>query len=291
MGRGIAISAARRSLEILLIEKEDVVLQKSMQRIEDALSHEVERWAMTDSEVKGILSQIKGSVDYAEISDQRFIIEALPEKMELKKSVFSEIENHTLDDAIFITNTSTLSITEIATAVKYPDRVIGMHFLNPVQKVSMVEIVKGFNTSADTFHKVVAFAEKLDRTAIEVFESPGYVTTRVMMPLVNEAIQVLMEGVASAEDIDSAIQLGYALPNGPLKMADMIGLDQVLNWLETLYGDLGDPKYKPCPLLRMLVRAGNLGIKSGQGFFRYDAEGLIVPGSGQKAAAYESFFK
>lgn len=289
MGQGIAVSAARRGIEVLLIEKDDESLQRSLTELAEGLTREIARWAMTESEKKAIMSRIHGAIEFDDIAEQLYILEAVAENLEAKRRVFAELDAHCCPEAIFITNTSTLSITELASATGRSDRVIGMHFLNPVSKVQMVELVRGLNTSVDTFHKALALAERLERTAIEVYESPGYVTTRVMMPLVNEAIQVLMEGVASAEDIDTAIRVGYELPHGPLAMADQIGLDLILNWLETLFRDLGDSKYRPCPMLRMLVRAGNLGVKTGQGFFRYDSEGRMVPGSGQTAAAYKRF--
>lgn len=289
MGQGIAQAAAKRGIEVLLIERDKQVLERSMMELSEFFDHEISRWAMTESEKKGILLRIKGEVGFEGISDQHYIIEAVSENLERKREVFSELDKYCSPEAIFITNTSTLSITELASDTQRPDRFIGMHFVNPVPKVRLVELVRGLRTSLETFHKTRLLAEKLEKTAIEVFESPGYVTTRVMMPLVNEAIQVLMEGVASAEDIDKAIQIGYEIPYGPLQMADMIGLETVLNWLDTLFHNLGDSKYKPCPLLRMLVRAGHLGVKTGQGFFKYDSEGVIIPGSGQTAAAYDRF--
>lgn len=292
MGRGIAQAAARRGMEVLLIERDPDLLEQSIASIADRLDKEIARWAMTESEKKLILSRITGGIDSAYITDEHYIIEAVPEVLELKREVFRDLDQHAKNvDTIFITNTSTFSITELASQMTDSDRVIGMHFLNPVQKSQVVELVRGLNTSLETFNKASILAKRLERTAIEVFESPGYVTTRVMMPLVNEAIQVLMEGVASAEDIDTAIKLGYELTSGPLEMADDIGLDLVLNWLETLFHDLGDLKYRPCPLLRMLVRAGNLGVKTGRGFFRYDDQGVRIPGSGQSAANYERFFR
>ncbi len=292
MGRGIAQAAARRGLEVLLIEKDPDLMERSISKISNRLDREIARWAMTESDKKLILSRITGGIDTAYITDERYIIEAVPEVLEQKREVFRDLDQYSKNaDSIFITNTSTFSITELASEMTHSNRVIGMHFLNPVQKSQVVELVRGLNTSQDTFNKASNLAKRLERTAIEVFESPGYVTTRVMMPLVNEAIQVLMEGVASAEDIDTAIKLGYELTLGPLEMADEIGLDSVLSWLETLFHDLGDMKYRPCPLLRMLVRAGNLGVKTGRGFFRYDDEGNRIPGSGQTAASFERFFK
>jgi len=291
MGREIAVLAARHGVEVFLVEKNEQILNHSIKEISDNLDREIARWAMTESEKKAILSRIKGVVDFSELSDQNYVIEAVSENLELKKDVFRELDRVCNPEAIFITNTSTLSITELGSATERSDRVIGMHFLNPGPKGNLIEIVKGLNTSSSTFHKAISLANKLERTAIEVFEAPGYVTTRVMMPMVNTAIEVLMEGIASAEDIDTALRLGYDLNRGPLAMADSIGLDQVLNWLETLFHDLGDVKYRPCPMLRMLVRAGHLGIKTGKGFYRYDGEGRIIEGSGHTAAAYERFLK
>jgi len=287
MGRGISIVAARRGVNVLLIEKNERTLENSLKKVSDDLDHEITRWAMTESEKNEIMSHITGVIEFSEISDQEYIIEALPENLKLKMDIFLELEKYCSPEAIFITNTSTLSITELASATDRPYRMIGMHFLYPVSKIKLIELVKGLNTSAETFNKAVLLAEKLERTHIEVFESPGYVTTRVMLPLVNEAIEVLMEGVASAEDIDTAMRIGYEFPRGPLAMADAIGLDQVLSWLETLFHDLGDQKYRPCPLLRMLVRAGHLGVEAGEGFFRYDEEGNIIPGSGRTGVASE----
>jgi len=285
MGRGITIVAAKRGIEVLLIEKNEASLNRSLGKIADNLDQEISRWAMTESEKKAILSRVRGVVEFSEITNQQLVIEALNEDFDLKKAVFKELDNYCQDQSILITNTSTLSITELASETGRPDKVIGMHFLSPVPKIKLIEIVKGLNTSKDTFQKAIALARRLERTPIEVFESPGYVTTRVLMPLVNEAIQVLMEGVASAEDIDTAIRIGYEIPTGPLAMADNIGLDQVLRWMETLFHDLGDSKYRPCPLLRMLVRAGHLGVKTNQGFFKYDEEGKIIAGSGQKSSS------
>ncbi|MBM3325536.1 MAG: 3-hydroxybutyryl-CoA dehydrogenase [Calditrichaeota bacterium] len=291
MGQGIAQLSARKGVEVLLIEREEDSLSRTLKDIDDLLSREIEKWALTESEKKAILSRIKGSVGFTQISDQQFIIEAIPERLDHKEELFKLLDKVCSPEAIFITNTSTLSITELASTVSKPERVIGMHFISPVHKVKVIELVRGLKTSTETFCKALLLAEKLERTAIEVYESPGYVTTRVMMPLVNEAIQVLMEGVASAHDIDTAMRLGYELPHGPLAMADHMGLDVVLTWLEVLFRDLGDVKYKPCALLRMMVRAGHLGVKNGQGFFKYDDEGRQIPHSGHIMSAFQRSMK
>lgn len=292
MGRGIAAGAAHRGIDVLLIEKDAKSLKVTLAELSEMMDRKISRWAMTESEKKASLSRIKGSTDYTAVSEESYIIESIPEDLEAKKDLFRKLDkNCKNDNAIFITNTSTLSITELGSVTNRPERVIGMHFLNPVENARVVEVVRGLHTSSETIERAYALAERLEHTAIEVYESPGYVTTRVVMPMVNEAMHVLMEGVASAEDIDIAIKLGYELPKGPLAMADLIGLDLVLSWLETLFHELGDQKYRPCPLLRMLVRAGNLGVKTGKGFFRYDGDGNIIPGSGQSPIAYQRFLK
>lgn len=289
MGQGLTQLAAQKGLEIVLVEKDEENLKRSLHDIEETLDREIERWALTVSEKRSILSRIHGSYNLQDLKDISIIVEAVPENIELKKSLFRSLEELCDKDCIFITTTSTLSITELASVLKNPEIVIGMHFLTPVTKVKMVELVRGLKTSQQTFQKALNIAHKLERTPIEVFESPGYVTTRVMLPLTNEAIQVLMEGVASAEDIDLAMKLGYDLPMGPLEMADRMGLDTLLTWMEILFRDLGDPKYRPAALLRMLVRAGHLGVKNGQGFFRYDQEGRLIPNSGQVVTTFQKF--
>jgi len=290
MGQGIAQAAARRGIDVLIVERDKASISKAMNELNEKLDREIARWAMTDSEKKTILSRIKGEVGFKSITDQPFVLEAVSEDFELKKEIFVELCSQCSEDTIFITNTSTLSITELANITNRPDKVIGMHFMNPVQKVKLVELVRGLMTSAETFHRTKTLAERLDRTTIEVFESPGYVTTRVIMPMVNEAIQVLMEGIASAEDIDKAMQMGYEFSNGPLKMADQIGLDLVLGWLNTLFREVGETKYRPCPLLKMLVRAGYLGVKTGRGIFKYEDDGTRIPGSGHVSASFDRFF-
>jgi 3-hydroxybutyryl-CoA dehydrogenase len=201
------------------------------------------------------------------------VIEAIPDKLDLKQEIFSELDRLCPAEAILVTNTSTLSISQIAAATQRPEKIIGMHFLNPVTKVQIVEVVRGLNTSDKTYRTIHEFAESINKRPILVHEYPGYVTTRIIVPLLNEAMHVLMEGISTAEDIDTAMKLGFGFNVGPLALADMMGLDEVMSWMENLISELSEHKYNPCPLLRKLVRAGHLGVKTGEGFFKYDADG------------------
>ena len=201
------------------------------------------------------------------------MIEAVDEDFDLKVRIFKEMDKHAKKDAIFVSNTSTLSLTKISETTSRPDRVIGMHFLNPVPKVPLVEIVKCLHTSNETVKKVKDFANRIGKTPVEVYEYPGFVTTRAIVPLLNEAMYILLEGVATAKDIDTAMRLGYNFQYGPLEMADMMGLDEVLAWMETLWKTLGEPRYRACPILRKLVRERKLGRKTGEGFYKYDQHG------------------
>jgi 3-hydroxybutyryl-CoA dehydrogenase len=277
MGLGLAQTAASKGFEVIFKEPSREGVERAFEELEQALDREIERWAITVSEKKAWLSRIRGTDSYNELLSCELVIEAIQEDLEKKCALFQELDIIFPDGRVFVTNTSTLSVSQIANATKRRERVIGMHFLRPVPRRSLVEIVRGVETSDETYRTAREFAEELGKTAIEVFEYPGYVTTRVILPLLNEAMHVVMEGVASAEDIDKAMRLGYDLPAGPLEMADRMGLDEVLTWMERLLRELGDPKYRPCPLLRKLVRAGHLGEKTGKGLFRYDEEGKRIP--------------
>ncbi|MCR4402029.1 MAG: 3-hydroxyacyl-CoA dehydrogenase NAD-binding domain-containing protein [Firmicutes bacterium] len=276
MGCGIAECVAERGYEVILVDRTEDLIEEARNRIEASLNKKLEKWAITEAEKRVTLARIRPSSQLAAIAPADLVIEAVVEDPDVKKEVFRALDNTCPEGVVFATNTSTLSVTELAEVTRRPDRVIGLHFLNPVNKIKLVEIVRGLKTSDETFATASKFVTSLRKTGVEVHESPGFVTTRVLAPLLNEAMYTLMEGVASAKGIDTAMKLGFDLGKGPLELADRMGLDTVLAFMDRLFRDLGDPKFRPCPLLRKLVRAGHLGVKTGQGFFKYDADGNLV---------------
>ncbi|MEW5867267.1 MAG: 3-hydroxyacyl-CoA dehydrogenase NAD-binding domain-containing protein [Bacillota bacterium] len=276
MGSGIAESVAEKGYEVVLVDRTDELIEDARNRIELSLNKKLEKWSITEAEKRVTLSRIHPTSQLISITPVDLVIEAVMEDPEVKKEIFRTLDNLCREDVIFSTNTSTFSITELAAATGRPDRVIGLHFLNPVTRIKLVEIVRGLKTSDETFAIASKFVASLGKTGVEVYESPGFVTTRVIVPLLNEAMYALMEGVASARGIDTAMKLGFDLARGPLELADCMGLDTVLAFMERLFRDLGDLKFRPCPLLRKLVRAGHLGVKTGQGFFKYDEEGNLI---------------
>ena len=276
MGQGIAWTISAAGLDVIIIEKDQAHLEKAQASLEAAMEREIARWAMTNSEMKSILSKIKWSLDLNELKDCDLIIEAVGENFQLKRLLFKKFDEIAKPETILISNTSTLSLTKIAEITERPDKIIGMHFLHPVNKVPLVELIRATETSDTTVEVIKGFASKIGKTAVEVYEYPGFVTTRAIVPLLNEAMHILLEGVASAEDIDTAMKLGYNFTMGPLEMADTMGLDEVLAWMETLWNTLGEPRYRPCPLLRKLVRERKLGKKTGEGFYKYDKDGKII---------------
>jgi 3-hydroxybutyryl-CoA dehydrogenase len=274
MGQGISRTIAETGTEVILCDLNKEILDKSIHLLSDALDRDIEKWGITASEKKAILARIKPNSDCCEsVKHAKMVIEAIPESRDFKRELFQKLDGICPAGTIFVSNTSTLSISDLASATHRPDRVIGMHFLNPVHKIPLVEIVRGLQTSDATYKFIFEFASKLNKTPVSVNEYPGYVTTRIIVPFLNEAMHVLMEGICSADDIDTAMKLGFGFNMGPLALADLMGLDEVMSWMENLYDELGEVKYNPCPLLRKMVRAGQLGVKTGQGFFKYDHEG------------------
>ncbi|HPC83545.1 MAG TPA: 3-hydroxyacyl-CoA dehydrogenase NAD-binding domain-containing protein [Thermoanaerobaculaceae bacterium] len=281
MGQGIAVACAGAGLDVLLVEKTPELGQEALAGVAEALDRDIAKWRRTESEKRAILARIGLAEGLEALEPTDLVVEAVSEDLELKISLFQQLDRLVSPDDVLATNTSTLSVTEIAARTSRPERVIGLHFLQPVPKVPLVEVVRGLKTGDDTYRRALEFVRVLGKTGIEVFEYPGYVTTRVILPFLNEAMYVVMEGVASAEAVDTSMRLGYGLPVGPLQLADRMGLDEVMRWMQYLFDELGDVKYRPCPLLRKMIRAGHLGVKTGRGFFEYDAAGHPKPVSGE----------
>jgi 3-hydroxybutyryl-CoA dehydrogenase len=270
MGSGIAQVAAEAGFDVSMRDIEDRFVQNGLNIIRRNYERAIGKGKMKKEEADLTLARIKGVVDLgAAIKGAEIVIEAVIENMDLKKQVYKELDQICVPGTVLASNTSGLSITEIASVTKRPDRVIGMHFFNPVPVMKLVEIIRGQSTGEETFQAVKALAERMGKTPIAINEAPGFAVNRILVPMMNEAIFVLQEGIASAEDIDKGMMLGANHPIGPLALADLVGLDTLLMVQENLYQEFGDSKYRPCPLLRKMVRAGHFGRKSGRGFYEY----------------------
>ncbi|MGC2553084.1 MAG: 3-hydroxybutyryl-CoA dehydrogenase [Candidatus Sulfotelmatobacter sp.] len=269
MGNGIAHVFARNGYPVVLCDVEQRFLDRGMATITKNLDREVAKNKITASDKDAALGRIEGVADRARLADCDFIVEAATEKFEIKTEIFRDLDRLARADVILASNTSSISITKLASLTKRPDKVIGMHFFNPVPVMKLVEVIRGLATSQETFSETRNLALKLEKTPVEVNDAPGFVSNRVLMPLLNEAMYAVMEGVATAEAVDEVFKLGMAHPMGPLTLADFIGLDVCLDIMRVMLDGLGDPKYRPCPLLIKMVDAGWLGRKSGRGFYQY----------------------
>jgi len=271
MGNGIAHVVAQHGKTVRLVDLSPDVLERAIETISRNLERQVKKGSIDAAEKEATLGRIETETDLAAGAvDVDLIVEAVPEKPELKYSIFETLDDAAGPDTILASNTSSISITEIAARTRRPEKVIGMHFMNPVPVMELVEVIRGLATSDETTRATVDLARALGKTPVEVNDFPGFVSNRVLMPMINEAVTALMEGVAEVEAIDTVMKLGMNHPMGPLKLADLIGLDTCLNILEVLHRELGDDRYRPSPLLRKYVAAGWLGRKSGRGFYSYD---------------------
>jgi 3-hydroxybutyryl-CoA dehydrogenase len=271
MGNGIAHVFALHGHEVTLIDVDATLLDQATTTIGKNLERQVNKDKIAAADRDAALDRLSTTTDTAEgVQDVDLVVEAVPEEQDLKADVFGDLDQHAPDDAILASNTSSISITWIAAQTERPAQVIGMHFFNPVPVMTLVEVVRGQRTSDATFDTVSGLAEDLDKNPVEVEDYPGFVSNRILMPMINEAIFCVMEGVAEPDDIDTVMKLGMNHPMGPLTLADFIGLDVCLHIMEVLHDELGDDKYRPCPLLRRKVTAGQLGRKTGEGFFSYD---------------------
>ena len=267
MGQGIANAFATAGYNVTVCDIKIEWAQGGIDKISAKLDKLVSREKMTAEKADGIKANLKAG-EYKDLADCDVIVEAVLEKMDIKKDLFKTLDEICKDDCIFATNTSSLSVTEIANGIKHP--VIGMHFFNPADRMKLIEVISGENTPVETKDAIITLSKDLGKTPVEVSEGPGFVVNRILIPMINEACFIYQEGLASVEDIDTAMKLGANHPMGPLELGDLVGLDIVLDVMEVLYTETGDPKYRPCTLLKKMVRAGKLGRKTKQGFYNYN---------------------
>ena len=272
MGNGIAHVFARSGYNVILRDVEERFLQRGMDTIGKNLDREVKKGKLSESEKPGVLARLKAVTDMNAVAAADFVVEAVPEKIEIKRAVLTEADRLLRPDVVLASNTSSISVTTLAAMTKRPERFVGMHFMNPVPIMVLVEVIRALQTGDEAFAATMELAKRLGKTPVAVNDAPGFVSNRVLMPLINEAAYTVMEGVATPEAVDAVMKLGMNHPMGPLELADFIGLDVCVDIMHVLLEGLGDPKYRACPLLKKYVAAGWLGRKSGRGFYRYGEE-------------------